>query len=75
MLDKAPGLCYTIITKDKEKEIKKMKREQYYKNKRTGERTESHKQAMEWYRGKDEIEVWYFSETLGEWLCGVEWVW
>ena len=24
---------------------------------------------------KDEIEVWYFSETCGEWLCGVEWVW
>ena len=52
-----------------------MKREQYYKNKRTGETTESHRQAMEWYRGKDEVEVWYFSETLGEWLCGVEWVW
>ena len=52
-----------------------MKREQYYKNKRTGETTESHKQAMEWYRGKDEIEVWYFSEALAEWICGVEWVW
>ena len=52
-----------------------MKREQYYKNKRTGETTTSQKQAMEWYRGKDEIEVWYFSETLGEWLCGIEWVW
>jgi hypothetical protein len=73
MLDKMPGVCYTIIRKGKE--IKKMKREQYYKNKRTGERTESHKQAMEWYRGKDEIEVWYFSETLGEWLCGIEWTW
>ena len=67
-------MCYNEITK-KEKEIKKMKREQYYKNKRTGETTESQKQAMEWYRGKDEIEVWYFSETCGEWLCGVEWVW
>jgi len=75
MLDKPPGVCYTIITKGKEKEIKKMKREQYYKNKRTGERTESQKQAMEWYRGKDEIEVWYFSETLGEWICGIEWTW
>jgi hypothetical protein len=52
-----------------------MNREQYYKNKRTGERTDSHKQAMEWYRNHDEIEVWYFSETCGEWLCGVEWVW
>lgn len=52
-----------------------MKRDQYYKNKRTGERTKSQKQAMEWYRGKDEIEVWYYSEVCGEWICGVEWVW
>lgn len=52
-----------------------MKREQYYKNKRTGERTESHAKAMEWYRAKDEVEVWYWSEVCGEWLCGVEWVW
>ena len=58
-----------------EKEIPAMKREQYYKNKRTGERTESHTTAMEWYKAKDEIEVWYFSEVCGEWLCGVEWVW
>lgn len=52
-----------------------MKREQYYKNKRTGECTDSHKTAMEWYRGKDEVQVWYFSETLSEWICGMEWVW
>lgn len=51
-----------------------MKREQYYKNKRTGERTESQREAMEWYRNKDEIEVWYYSETLAEWICGIEWV-
>ena len=67
-----PGCMLYYNHKEKRKEVKKMKREQYYKNKRTGERN---KQAMEWYRGKDEIEVWYFSETLGEWLCGVEWVW
>jgi hypothetical protein len=52
-----------------------MKREQYYKNKRTGERTESHAVAMGWYRAKDEVEVWYYSEAVSEWLCGVEWVW
>ena len=52
-----------------------MKREQYYKNKRTGERTESQRRAMEWYRAKDEIEVWYYSETLSEWICGIEWTW
>ncbi len=52
-----------------------MKREQYYKSKATGKTTESHREAMDWYRAKEEIEVWYFSETLGEWICGVEWVW
>lgn len=51
-----------------------MKREQYYKSKATGKTTKSHKEAMKWYRGKEEIEVWYFSETLGEWVCGIEWV-
>lgn len=52
-----------------------MKREQYYKNKRTGEQTESHAKAMEWYRAKDEVEVWYWSGTRGGWLRGVEWTW
>lgn len=61
--------------KEKRKEVKKMKREQYYKSKATDKTTESHREAMEWYRAKEEIEVWYFSETLGEWVCGVEWVW
>lgn len=59
----------------KRKELKAMKREQYYKNKRTGERTDSHAEAMGWYRAKDEVEVWYYSETLCEWICGIEWVW
>ena len=52
-----------------------MKREQCYRNKRTGEITKNQRQAMEWYRAKDEIQVWYYSEAVGEWLCGVEWVW
>ena len=52
-----------------------MNRKQFYKNKTTGEITEDKNQAMAWYRGKDEIEVWYFSNTIGEWICGVEWVW
>ena len=75
MLDKPGNLCYTTIRKRKEKEIQKMKREQYYKSKATGKTTESHREAMEWYRAHEEIQVWYFSETLGEWICGVEWVW
>ena len=49
--------------------------EKYFKNKRTGETTESHAKAMEWYRAKDEIEIWGWSETLGEWICRMEWVW
>ena len=52
-----------------------MKRKQYYKNSRTGERTEKRVQAIEWYRSKDEVEVWYWSEVCGEWLCGIKWVW
>lgn len=75
MLDKCPGVCYTIITKRKEKEIKKMKREQYYKSKTTGKTTENHREAMEWYRAHEEIEVWYFSEAFSTWVCGIEWIW
>lgn len=45
----------------------------YYKNKTTGEVTDNHSKAVEWYK-KDEIEVWYFSECLCEWVCGIEWV-
>ena len=60
--------------KEKRKGDKKMKREQYYKSKATGKTTTSQREAMEWYRAKEEIEVWYFSEAIGEWLCGIEWV-
>ena len=70
-IDKYNRMCYTIITKGKG--IKKM--EKYYKNKRTGEKTESHAKAMEWYRAKDEVQIWGWSETLGEWVCRLEWVW
>ena len=52
-----------------------MKRQQYYKSKATGKTTENHHEAMEWYRVHEEIEVWYYSETFSEWICGVEWVW
>ena len=52
-----------------------MKRQQYYKSKATGKTTENHREAMEWYRAHEEIEVWYYSETFSEWICGVEWVW
>lgn len=50
-------------------------KKKYYRNKRTGEITRLHPKAMEWYRAKDEVQVWYFSDTLGQWVCGLEWVW
>ena len=46
----------------------------YYKNKRTGETTESRDEAKMWYNSGDEIEQWYFSEVLGEMICGLEWI-
>ena len=51
-----------------------MKTKFTYKNKTTGEETESKEQAKIWYDGGDEIEQWYFSDTLGEMICGVEWI-
>ena len=47
----------------------------YYKNKKTGEVTFNHRKAMEWYRAKDEIEVWDYSEVLGRMVCRLEWTW
>ena len=44
-----------------------MKREQYYKNKRTGERTESHRQAMEWYRARTRLKS---GTSLKRWASG-----
>ena len=49
--------------------------EKYYMNKRTGEVTENHAEAMGWYRAKDEVQIWGWSEVLGEWVCRMEWVW
>ena len=47
----------------------------YYKNKRTGEKTENHRQAVEWYRAKDEVEIWDWSDVLNQMVCRMEWVW
>ena len=50
-----------------------MAREQRYMDKETGEIVFTHKEAMELFRQGHNIEVWYLSEVLGEWICGVEW--
>ena len=52
-----------------------MKHINYYKNKTTGEVTTDVKEANKWYNdNKDEIEVWYFSNALSEWVMGLEWI-
>lgn len=47
----------------------------YYVNSQTGEMTESHAEAMGWYREKIDVELYNFSEVLGEWVKRGEWVW
>ena len=44
------------------------KREKYYLNRSTGEVTESHKQAMEWYRSGDEVEIWVNGKFAVAWV-------
>ena len=55
------------------KEETKMAREQRYMDKETGEIVFTHAEAMELFRQGHNIELWYLSETLGEWICGIEW--
>ena len=52
-----------------------MENKKYYKNKRTCETTESVETAAKWLDANeyDVIEIWSFSEFLGEWLCVAEW--
>ena len=45
-----------------------------YINTQTREITTSQKEAMEWYREGIEVEVWTWSETLGEMVNRVTWV-
>lgn len=45
-----------------------------YINTQTGELTTNHNEAMEWYREGIEVEVWTWSETLGEMVNRVTWV-
>lgn len=46
-----------------------------YMNTITGEVTENHAEAMEWYRNKIAVKLIDWSEVLGEWVVRGEWIW
>lgn len=50
------------------------KQKKYYKNEITNEVTDSKDQAKIWHSEGADIEIWYFSTFLGEWICGMEWL-
>ncbi len=50
---------YTKITKENDK---------YYYNTQTGEITESHDEAMEWYRSGIEVEIWRNGKRVLSWV-------
>jgi hypothetical protein len=52
-----------------------MKKPINYMNATTGEITESHAIAMEWYRDHNEVKLIGWSETLNEWIERGAWVW
>lgn len=51
-----------------------MKTNLIYMNCETGEATEVHREAMEWYRVGTEVALMGYSETLGEWIERGRWV-
>ena len=42
--------------------------EKFYLNRRTGEITEIHKIAVEWYRAGDEVEIWRNGKRALVWV-------
>lgn len=42
--------------------------DKYYKNCETGETTEKHSAAMEWYRAGCQIEIWRNGKMVLKWL-------
>lgn len=42
--------------------------DKYYKNCDTGEITENHATAMEWYRSGSQIEIWRNGKIVLKWL-------
>ena len=45
-----------------------------YINMSTGEITENHNTAMEWYRKGDEISIVSWSDVLQDWIERLQWV-
>lgn len=45
-----------------------------YINMSTGEVTENHSTAMEWYREGDEISIVSWSDVCQEWIERLQWV-
>ena len=45
-----------------------------YINMSTGEVTENHNTAMEWYREGDEISIVSWSDVLQDWIERLQWV-
>ena len=42
--------------------------EKYYMNRSTGEITEDHREAVEWYRNGDEVEIWKNGKMVLAWV-------
>lgn len=42
--------------------------EKYYLNRSTGEVSESHAEAMSWYRAGDEVEIWKNGKMVLAWV-------
>ena len=46
----------------------------YYKNKRTQQTTADRAFAWGWYQRGDEVEMWDWSDVIGDWVCRLEWI-
>lgn len=48
-----------------------MNRPMYYKNAETGVQTMDKRDVKRWNESGVDVEIWYYSETLEEWICGM----
>lgn len=48
--------------------------DRYFKNKRTCEVVYTYSEAVEWLKENeyDVIEIWSYSDVIGEWICSAE---
>jgi hypothetical protein len=47
--------------------------EKYYESMVTGEITDSHRKAMEWFRKGDDISIYSYSEKSDKWIFRLRW--